>query len=154
MTSDDIWMQHALILAKHAEKHNEVPVGAVVVQNAQLIGEGWNRPIASNDPTAHAEIVAIRQAGQYLGNYRLVDASLYVTLEPCPMCAGAIIQARIKRVVFGAWDPRTGSAGSVFNLLNSDQLNHKAMVCSGVLNQDCRQLLKDFFRKRRDAQRC
>lgn len=146
---DHHWMRHALRLAEQAGREGEVPVGAVLVKNGQLIAEGWNRPITQNDPSAHAEIQALRAAGHALGNYRLIDTTLYVTLEPCTMCAGAIIHARVARVVFGAPDPKTGAAGSVFNVLNSDQYNHRVDVQGGVLSTECAALLREFFRRRR-----
>jgi len=144
------YMRRAIELASSAESEGEVPVGALLVSNGQIIGEGWNRPIAQHDPTAHAEIIALRAAGQQVGNYRLPDTTLYVTLEPCPMCASAIIHARVARVVFGAFDPKGGAAGSVFNLLPSDQrFNHRVEVNSGVLAEVCAEQLKVFFRNRR-----
>jgi len=149
-TADQRWMRHALMLARRAEEAGEVPVGAVVVINDEIVAEGWNQPIRRRDPTAHAEIVALRAAAEALGNYRLPGATLYVTLEPCPMCAGAIVHARIGRVVYGATDPRAGAAGSVFDLLNSSTLNHRANVTAGVLSGECERALKDFFRTRRD----
>jgi tRNA(adenine34) deaminase len=142
-------MRTALELARTAEQHGEVPVGAVVVKDGQLLAEGWNQPIGSNDPTAHAELVAIRAAAQKIANYRLLDTTLYVTLEPCVMCAGAIVHARIARIVFGAPDPKTGSAGSVFNILNSNRLNHQVELTGGVLQDDCSKLLKSFFESKR-----
>lgn len=142
-------MREALELARLAAGAGEVPVGAVLVRGDEVIGEGWNRPIGARDPTAHAEVVALRAAAARTGNYRLVDSTLYVTLEPCPMCAGAIIHARVARVVFGATDPRTGAAGSVFNLLQSEALNHRAEVRGEVLAEECGALLRDFFRIRR-----
>ena len=146
---DLIYMQHALGLAARAETEGEVPVGALVVLNGEIIGEGWNRPISSHDPTAHAEIVALRAAALKLGNYRLSGATLYVTLEPCPMCAGAMVHARVARVVYGAPDPLAGSAGSVFTLLDSSALNHRVEVARGVLAEECGQRLKLFFQARR-----
>lgn len=143
-------MDRALELAHRAEKQGEVPVGAVVVLNDECIGEGWNRPIASHDPSAHAEIVALRTAALSLGNYRLPGATLYVTLEPCVMCAGAIIQARVARVVFGARDPKGGAAGSVFDVLNTDRLNHRIELESGVLETECGDVLRSFFQYRRE----
>jgi len=143
------YMQRALELAARAESEGEVPVGALVVLNGEIIGEGWNRPITMHDPTAHAEIVALRAAADRLANYRLTGATLYVTLEPCPMCAGAMVHARIARVVYGATDPIAGAAGSVFNLLNAETLNHRAVVEGGVLADECRQRLKAFFQSRR-----
>lgn len=142
-------MRKALELARFAATAGEVPVGAVLVRGEEAIGEGWNRPIGAHDPTAHAEVVALRMAAARTGNYRLVDSTLYVTLEPCPMCAGAIVHARVARVVFGAADPRTGAAGSVFDLLQSEALNHRAKVRGGVLAEECGMLLRDFFRARR-----
>lgn len=143
------WMQHAFTLAKRAEQLGEVPVGAVLVQNDELIAEGWNQPIASHDATAHAEIQAIRKAGLLVQNYRLSDTTLYVTLEPCAMCAGAIVHARIKTVVYAADDPRTGAAKSVFQLLDNPRLNHRCDVISGICAEQSSQMLKAFFAKRR-----
>lgn len=147
--NDIRWMTHALDLAQRAEAEGEVPVGAVVVKDGVIIGEGWNRPITTHDPTAHAEIEALRAAARRVGNYRLVDATLYVTLEPCAMCAGAMVHARVRRVVYGAADPRTGAAGSVFNLLQTAQLNHQVEICSGVLAEESGTLLRKFFQARR-----
>ncbi len=144
-------MQHAYRLAQYAEERGEVPVGAVIVSNHQIIAEGWNQPISTNDPTAHAEMVALRAAAQYQRNYRLSNTTLYVTLEPCPMCAGAIVHARVDRVVFATADPRTGSCGSVFNLLQSDALNHRVEVESGIMAQECSEMIRDFFRKKRKS---
>jgi tRNA(adenine34) deaminase len=146
---DEVYMRRALELARHAEEAGEVPVGALVVLNDEIIGEGWNQPIVSNDPTAHAEIVALRAAAAYVRNYRLSDAVLYVTLEPCAMCAGAMVHARIARVVYGAADPKSGAAGSVFNLLESSTLNHRAQVLRGVLAEECGEMLRTFFAARR-----
>jgi tRNA(adenine34) deaminase len=146
---DLAYMQQALALAARAESEGEVPVGALVVLGGEIIGEGWNRPIVSHDPTAHAEIVALRAAATKLDNYRLTGATLYVTLEPCPMCAGAMVHARMARVVYGAPDPLAGSAGTVFNLLNAAALNHQANVQGGVLAEECSQRLKTFFQSRR-----
>jgi tRNA(adenine34) deaminase len=145
-------MQHALVLADRAEEEGEVPVGALVVLNGEVIGEGWNRPILSCDPTAHAEVIALRSAAAKLGNYRLTGATLYVTLEPCPMCAGAMVHARVARVVYGAPDPLAGSAGTVFNLLNATALNHRAEIQGGVLAEECSRRLKAFFQGRRGQQ--
>ncbi|HEX7011952.1 MAG TPA: tRNA adenosine(34) deaminase TadA [Steroidobacteraceae bacterium] len=144
------WMERALELARRAEAEGEVPVGAVLVADDAVIGEGWNRPIATHDPTAHAEIVALRDAAARLRNYRLPGTTLYVTLEPCPMCAGAIVQARVARVVYGAADPLAGSAGTVYDLLRSERLNHRAIVEGGVLAEASSTLLRAFFRARRD----
>ena len=146
---DRYWMGRALALARRAADAGEVPVGAVLVRDDEVIGEGWNRPIGACDPTAHAEVLALRAASARVSNYRLVDTTLYVTLEPCPMCAGAIIHARVARVVFGAADPRTGAAGTVFDLLKSTLLNHRAEVTRGVLAEECGALLREFFRARR-----
>jgi tRNA(adenine34) deaminase len=121
----------------------------VLVIEGEVVGEGWNQPVASHDPTAHAEILAMREAGQKTGNYRLVNATLYVTLEPCAMCAGAMVHARIERLVFGARDPKTGAAGSVFDIVRSPLLNHQVRVTPGVLAEECGGLLQDFFRSRR-----
>ena len=147
---DSRWMAHALELARHAEvREGEVPVGAVVVLHGKAVGEGWNRNITASDPTAHAEILALRDAGRRLGNYRFPGAELYVTLEPCVMCAGAIVHARIARVIFGARDPKTGAAGSVFDVLQNERHNHRVEVLEGVLGDEAGQLLKGFFRARR-----
>lgn len=146
---DAAWMRRALELARRAAQEGEVPVGAVLVRDGQVIGEGWNRPITSNDPTAHAEIIALRAAAQQIGNYRLVDTTLYVTLEPCLMCAGAIVHARVGRLVFGAWDPKTGAVASVFNILDSAYLNHRVAWSGGLLAEECGLLLKEFFQMRR-----
>ena len=143
------WMHRALDLARHAEQAGEVPVGALVVLNDEVIGEGWNQPIVSHDPTAHAEMVAMRAAAARIKNYRLTGATLYVTLEPCAMCAGAMVHARIARVVYGAADPKAGAAGSVFNLLESAALNHQAQVTGGVLGGECGAVLRKFFEARR-----
>ena len=142
-------MRRALDLAERARSEGEVPVGAVLVMDDDCIGEGWNRPISAHDPTAHAEILALRAGAAHMGNYRLPGATLYVTLEPCAMCAGAIILARIKRLVYAAADPRTGAAGSVFNILQSSQLNHRVELASGILEQEAATLLQGFFRERR-----
>lgn len=142
-------MRRALDLARHAEAVAEVPVGALVVLDDEVIGEGWNQPIVSCDPTAHAEIVALRAAAAQIKNYRLPGATLYVTLEPCVMCAGAIVHARIMRVVYGAADPKAGAAGSVFNLLESSLLNHRTQIAGGVLAEECGQGLKAFFQTKR-----
>jgi len=147
--SDERFMRRALELARQGQAEGEVPVGAVVVLDGAVIGEGWNRPIAAADPTAHAEIQALRTAARTLGNYRLGGASLYVTLEPCAMCVGAMFHARIARVVFGARDPKTGSAGSVINLFSESRLNHHATVIGGVLGEESGALLSTFFAARR-----
>ncbi|MET0044238.1 MAG: tRNA adenosine(34) deaminase TadA [Candidatus Thiodiazotropha sp. 6PLUC3] len=143
-------MQQALILAERAEQQGEVPVGALLVRQGRVLGEGWNQPISSNDPTAHAEIVALRDAAVHECNYRLPDTTLYVTLEPCPMCAGAIVHARVKRVVYAAPDPKGGAAGSVFDLLpTDDRFNHRVEVDGGLLKERSAKLLQDFFRRKR-----
>lgn len=144
------WMIHALKLAERSRSEGEVPVGAVIVKDNQLIAEGWNQPIENHDATAHAEIMAIRAAGKNLNNYRLPGTTLYVTLEPCTMCAGAIIHARIANVIFGAPDPRTGTAGSAINLFSMDYHNHEVQVEGGIMRDECGQILKDFFRERRN----
>jgi len=146
---DAAYMRRALELAQRAAEEGEVPVGAVVVLGGAIVGEGWNRPIAAADPTAHAEIQAMRAASAALGNYRLLDSTLYVTLEPCPMCVGAIFHARVRRVVFGAKDPKTGSAGSVVDLFAEEKLNHHATVEGGLLAEECGELLRQFFTARR-----
>lgn len=143
-------MRHALALARDAESAGEVPVGAVVVADGVVVGEGWNRPIGTNDPTAHAEIVALRDASTRRANYRLPGTTLYVTLEPCVMCAGAIVHARVSRVVFAACDPRAGAAGSKFDLLPSDSRFNHAVACDGgLLADESSNLLREFFRARR-----
>ncbi len=146
---DQFWMQRALELAQHASDEGEVPVGAVLVRDDEVIGEGWNRPIVSHDPTAHAEISALRAAAQHIGNYRLLNTTLYVTLEPCVMCTGALIHARVKRLVFGAHEPRTGAVESVFTILQDPRQNHRVEVTGGVLQQECAELVKAFFKSRR-----
>jgi len=149
-TLDHQFMARAMALADQAESLGEIPVGAVVVYQGEIIGEGCNLSITNNDPSAHAEMIAIRQAGQYLNNYRLIDCTLYVTLEPCPMCAGLLVHSRISRLVYATSDLKTGSAGSVFNLVESDKLNHKLTVCSGINADQCSQKLSAFFKRRRD----
>lgn len=143
------FMRRALELAARAEADGEVPVGALIVRNEEIIAEGWNRPIAASDPTAHAEIEALRAGARALESYRLTGTTLYVTLEPCPMCAAAIVHARVQRVVFGAWDPRVGAAGSVFDLLNAPALNHRVDAFGGVLGEECGERLRAFFAARR-----
>lgn len=147
--NDSYYMQRALALAAQAEQQNEVPVGAVLVYEGQIIGEGFNQVITLNDSSAHAEVQAIRAAGLQVNNYRLVESTLYVTLEPCSMCAGLITHARVKRLVFGATDPRTGAVESAIKVLNHDCMNHKVEVTSGVLAAECGEILRNFFRKRR-----
>jgi len=147
--TDDYWMNLALEQAQKAEDNGEVPVGAVIVKNNAIISVGQNSVINLNDPTAHAEIVAIRDAGKKLQNYRMVNTGLYVTLEPCIMCMGAIIQARIERLVFGAADPKSGAAGSVYSIGEDNLLNHSLEVERGVMQEKCSIILKEFFKKRR-----
>ncbi len=148
---DLFWMQYAYRLAEKAALQGEIPVGAVVVLDGRLIAEGWNRSIQNHDPTAHAEIIALQKAGQAIENYRLIETTLYVTLEPCPMCAVAMVHARVSRVVYGAADLKTGAAGSVFNLVDHEQLNHRLAVQAGVLRDDCSAQLSSFFKARRKA---
>ena len=149
--SDEHWMRQALALAERAQREDdEIPVGALVVDAAgNLVGEGWNRNIAENDPSAHAEVVAMRRAGAALGNHRLVGCTLYVTLEPCAMCAMAMIHARVARVVYGATDPKTGAAGSVFDLLADPRHNHRVEVLGGVLGDEAGTMLTNYFRAKR-----
>jgi len=144
------FMTRALELAQRAESEGEVPVGAVLVLDGVIVGEGWNRPIGEQDPTAHAEIQALRDAGRRLGNYRFPGSTLYVTLEPCPMCAGAIIHARVAQVIYGATDPKGGAAGSVFDLLPSgERFNHRTLCEGGLMAEACSEILKAFFKRRR-----
>jgi len=147
--TDEAFMRRALELARRAQEEGEVPVGAVVVLEEKILGEGWNRPIAASDPTAHAEIQAMRAASSARSNYRLTGATLYVTLEPCVMCVGAMFHARIGRVVFGASDPKTGAAGSIVDLFKNEKLNHQAQIHGGVLAGECGALLSRFFASRR-----
>jgi tRNA(adenine34) deaminase len=147
--SDELWMEEALRAAQRALEAGEVPVGAVVVSEGRIIGRGWNRNISDNDPTAHAEIIALREAGAAIGNHRLSECDLFATIEPCPMCAGAMVHARIKRLIYGADDPKAGAVNSVMQLLNHKQLNHKPEVRSGVLAGRCAELLQTFFKNRR-----
>lgn len=142
-------MEEALRCAQRALEAGEVPVGAVVVHEGIIIGRGWNRMISSNDPTGHAEVIALREAGAALGNYRLVGCDLFATIEPCPMCAGALVHARIQRLVYGADDPKAGAVHSVMRVLNHRSLNHKVEVQGGVLAGHCSELLQQFFRDRR-----
>ncbi len=151
MTDED-WMRHALVLARKAWAQGEVPVGAVLIRDGAILSEGWNQPITLHDPSAHAEMLAMRSAGQVAGNYRLPGTTLYITLEPCLMCVGAMLHARVERVVFGAYDPKTGAAGSAFDLLQDSRHYHKvAAVQGGVLQEECAALLQAFFRERRAA---
>ncbi|HBC81705.1 MAG TPA: tRNA adenosine(34) deaminase TadA [Escherichia sp.] len=147
----EYWMRHALMLAQRAWDEGEVPVGAVLVHNNRVIGEGWNRPIGRHDPTAHAEIMALRQGGLVLQNYRLLDTTLYVTLEPCVMCAGAMVHGRIGTLVFGARDLKTGAAGSLMDVLHHPGMNHRVEIVEGTLSDECSGMLSEFFRQRRLA---
>ena len=143
--SDEYWMNKAILMSRFAEQKGEIPVGAILVQNGRFVSAGCNLSITLNDPSAHAEMIAIRRAGQKLNNYRLVDTTLYVTLEPCPMCAGLLVHSRISRLVFGAADNKTGAAGSVMNLCEHSTLNHQLQVEGGVLATQCSGLLSGFF---------
>jgi tRNA(adenine34) deaminase len=147
--SDETYMDLALAEAKKAEAAGEVPVGAIVVAGGVVVGRGFNQPISAKDPTAHAEIVALRGAARAIGNYRLPAVTMYCTVEPCSMCAGAMIHARIRRLVFGAGDSRAGAAGSIYNVLTDPRLNHQVDVFSGVRHAECSALLQDFFARRR-----
>jgi tRNA(adenine34) deaminase len=144
-------MEHAISLARQAEMEGEVPVGAVIIRDDEIVGEGWNRTIGLSDPAAHAEIIALREAGKNIGNYRLVECTLYVTLEPCCMCAGAMIHARLERVVFGAVDPKTGAAGSRFQVLCDPGHNHRPAVSGACLADDCSEQLRRFFKRKRQS---
>lgn len=146
-------MRRAIELAHKAEQEGEVPVGALLVKDGEIIAEGWNRSIGTHDATAHAEIEVLRKAGKILENYRLNDTTLYVTLEPCPMCAGALLHSRVKRIVFGAFDKKTGAAGSVLNLFEHQAAYHYADIEKGVLEHECRAQLQSFFKRRREEQR-
>ena len=148
-SADALWMRHALDLACQAAAEGEVPVGAVLVRDGAILGEGWNRPIALHDPSAHAEMLTLRAAAARIGNYRLTGTTLYVTLEPCVMCAGAIVHARVSRLVFGARDPKAGAVDSVYDVIARPRLNHVVEWSGGVLEQECGTLLRDFFRQRR-----
>ena len=147
--NDELWMEEALRSAQRALEAGEVPVGAVVVSEGRIVGRGWNRNIADSDPTAHAEIVALREAGATVGNHRLAECELFATIEPCPMCAGALVHARIKRLIYGADDPKAGAVLSVVPVLNHPRLNHKMEVRGGVLAGRCAELLQTFFKNRR-----
>jgi tRNA(adenine34) deaminase len=147
--SDEAWMEEALRCAQRAREAGEVPVGAVVVYQGGIVGRGWNRNLTDSDPTAHAEVLALREAGAALGNHRLVDCELFATIEPCAMCAGALVHARIKRLVYGADDPKAGAVRSVMPLLSHPRLNHQMEVCGGVLAGRCAAVLQEFFRSRR-----
>ncbi|MDR3477481.1 MAG: tRNA adenosine(34) deaminase TadA [Gammaproteobacteria bacterium] len=150
---DQFWMRWAIALAENAAVEGEVPVGAVLVVDDQMVGEGSNRPIRHSDPTAHAEIIALREAATALQNYRLVNSTLYVTLEPCVMCVGAIVHARVKRLVFGALDPKGGAVQSAFQMADSSQLNHRVECVGGLFAEKCGSLLSEFFRARRGGGR-
>jgi tRNA(adenine34) deaminase len=149
MFNDEIWMQHAMRLARYAASIDEIPVGAVIVYQNNCIAEGWNQSIGLNDATAHAEIMALRAAGKYLKNYRLLETTMYVTLEPCTMCVGALIHARVKKLVFGAYDYKTGAINSALQLLDNSIYNHKLNYQGGVLAETCGKYLSDFFRNKR-----
>jgi tRNA(adenine34) deaminase len=148
-TTDELWMEEALRAAQRALEASEVPVGAVVVRGEKIVGRGWNRNLTDSDPTAHAEIIALREAGTNLGNHRLGDCDLFVTIEPCAMCAGALVHARIKRLVYGADDPKAGAVHSAVMVLNHPRLNHRMEVRGGVLAGRCAELVQQFFRNRR-----
>lgn len=150
---DEFWMQKAIALASQAENLGEVPVGAVIVCDDEIIGEGFNQPITANDPTAHAEIIALRHAAKKMNNYRLVGSSLYVTLEPCTMCVGALIHARIQRLVFATTEPKSGAVVSRSQLLSADYFNHRIDVTGGVLAQTCQHQLSIFFQRRREQKK-
>jgi tRNA(adenine34) deaminase len=152
-TSDELWMEEALRAAQRALNAGEVPVGAIVVHAGKIVGRGWNRNLTDVDPTAHAEILALREAGARVGNHRLGDCDLFVTIEPCAMCAGAMVHARLKRLVYGADDPKAGAVHSVLQVLNHPKLNHQMEVSRGVLAQRCADLLQSFFRKRREEEK-
>ncbi len=147
----EYWMRQALALAKQAQLQGEVPIGAVLVDEDTLIGSGYNQPISSHDPSAHAEIVALRAAASLKSNYRLPGTTLYVTIEPCTMCAGALLHARVKTLVFGAAEPRAGAVSSRMQLLNQEHFNHRVQVVSGVLEEECRAVVSDFFRSKRSS---
>ncbi len=150
MTDHEVYMQEALRQAGMAEAAGEVPVGAVIVSDAgKMVAASYNSPVSLNDPTAHAEIRAIRQAARITGNYRLTGTTLYVTIEPCCMCAGAVVHARIKRLVFGAWDEKTGACGSVYDVVRDSRLNHIVEVIPGIMARECSSIIREFFRKRR-----
>lgn len=153
LASDEFWMEEALRCAQRALEGGEVPVGTVVVCNGEIVGRGWNRNLTESDPTAHAEIIALREAGASIGNHRLCDCELFATIEPCAMCAGALVHARLKRLVYGADDPKAGAVHSVLQVLNHPQLNHHMEVRGGVLAARCAELLQSFFRGRREEQK-
>jgi tRNA(adenine34) deaminase len=147
MTENERWMEHAFREAELAYKRKEVPVGAVIVRDSRIVGRGYNQIESLQDPTAHAEMIAITAAANQVGNRRLEDCTLYVTLEPCPMCAGAIILARLPRLVYGSEDPKAGACGTLFNIVQDDRLNHRVEVAGGVMREQCAAILKDFFTK-------
>jgi len=149
LSSDELWMQEALRLAQRALEADEVPVGAIVVHEGRIVGRGFNRNISDRDPSAHAEIVALREAGSAIGNHRLSACELFATIEPCAMCAGAMVHARIRRLVFGADDPKAGAVHSVMHVLNHPRLNHKIEIRGGILAGKCAEVLQEFFRRRR-----
>ena len=149
MITDEEWMQQAFQLAKKSEGQGEVPVGAIIVYQNEIIGKGWNQPILLHDPTAHAEIIALREAGEKIHNYRLLESTMYVTLEPCAMCAGAIVQARISRLVYAVEDKKTGACGGVFNIVQTEELNHSVEITKGILERECQTLIKNFFKEKR-----
>ena len=149
MITDEEWMQQAFQLAKKSEGQGEVPVGAIIVYQNEIIGKGWNQPILLHDPTAHAEIIALREAGRKMHNYRLLESTMYVTLEPCAMCAGAIVQARISRLVYAVEDKKTGACGGVFNIVQTEELNHSVEITKGILERECQTLIKNFFKEKR-----
>lgn len=149
--ADEFWMREALGLAAHAESNNEVPVGAVVVYRSQVIGRGWNRNLLDSDPSAHAEIVAMREAGRALRNHRLGGCTMFVTIEPCAMCAGALVHARFSRLVYAAEDMKAGAVHSIMQVVNHPGVNHQMEVKAGVLSEQCAQIIQDFFRRKRQA---
>lgn len=149
VTDDEKFMRRALELAKVGASKGEVPVGAVLVKDGEIVAEGFNQPISSHDPTAHAEIVVLREAGRKLGNYRLTDTTLYVTLEPCTMCAGSLVWSRVGRLVYGAKEPRTGAVGSLYDIPRDERLNHRLEVMAGVLADEAAEMLQAFFRSKR-----
>ncbi|KHS41982.1 tRNA adenosine(34) deaminase TadA [Hafnia paralvei] len=151
--NDAYWMKQALALAQKAWEQGEVPVGAILVLDDEVIGQGWNRPITRHDPTAHAEIMALQQGGQIVQNYRLLNATLYVTLEPCVMCAGAMVHSRIKRLVYGASDLKTGAAGSLLDVLRHPGMNHQIEITAGVMANECSDMLSQFFQQRREQKK-
>lgn len=150
LQQDRFWMRRALAMAELAESQGEVPVGAVLVQDGEMVAEGWNQTIQNHDPTAHAEIMALRQAGKAVSNYRLPALTLYVTLEPCPMCAGALVHSRISRLVVATLDPRTGAAGSLMNLVQHEGLNHQVDVEFGLMQKEASEMLSAFFKRKRE----